>query len=67
MITDEFSALLVAQNDTDALQKQDFFMNSTLASMGASLLWKLFREGMTEHRGFFLNLANFKSEPIPVG
>ncbi|MDI5887652.1 PRTRC system ThiF family protein [Flavobacterium yafengii] len=75
MITDEFSALLVAQNDTDApscslaeaLQKQDLFINSTLANMGASLLWKLFREGMTEHRGFFLNLANFKSEPILVG
>jgi hypothetical protein len=28
---------------------------------------KLFREAMIAQRGFFLNLANFKSEPILVG
>lgn len=75
MVTDEFKELLEAQIDNnepscslaEALEKQDLFINSTLASMGASLLWKLFREGMTAHRGFFLNLANFKSEPIAVG
>lgn len=74
MVTDEFRELLEAQNDTnepscslsEALEKQDLFINSTLANMGASLLWKLFREGMTQYRGFFLNLANFKSEPIWV-
>jgi hypothetical protein len=37
------------------------------ANMGSSLLWKLFREEMTKHKGFFLNLANFKSETILVG
>ncbi|MFV5701718.1 PRTRC system ThiF family protein [Flavobacterium sp. XS2P12] len=73
-VTEEFKEQLEAQTDNnepscslaEALEKQDLFINSTLASMGASLLWKLFREGMTEHRGFFLNLANFKSEPIWV-
>jgi PRTRC genetic system ThiF family protein len=75
MVTVEFKELLETQTENmepscslaEALEKQDLYINATLASMGASLLWKLFREGMTEYRGFFLNLANFKSEPIPVG
>jgi PRTRC genetic system ThiF family protein len=75
MVTEEFRELLQAQIDNnepscslaEALEKQDLFINSALANMGASLLWKLFREGMTPHRGFFLNLANFRSEPIAVG
>ncbi len=72
MITEEFRELLEGQTDTtepscslaEALEKQDLFINSTLASMGASLLWKLFREGMTEQRGFFLNLKTFCALPI---
>jgi PRTRC genetic system ThiF family protein len=75
MVTEEFKELLKEQSDNnepscslaEALEKQDLFINSALANMGASLLWKLFREGMTPHRGFFLNLANFRSEPIAVG
>lgn len=75
MVTDEFKELLQAQSDNnepscslaEALEKQDFFINATLASMGASLLWKLFREGMISQRGFFLNLGNFKTEPIMMG
>ena len=75
MVTEEFRELLKAQIDNnepscslaEALEKQDLFINSALANMGASLLWKLFREGMTAQRGFFLNLANFRSEPIAVG
>ena len=72
MVTDEFRELLEAQTDNnepscslaDALEKQDLFINSVLANMGASLLWKLFREGMTEQRGFFLNLKTFCAQPI---
>lgn len=51
----------------EALLKQDLFINSTIAQMGASLLWNLLKTGMTENRGFFLNLQNFKTQPIPVG
>lgn len=73
-ITDEFAPLLAQANNDDtpscslaeALTKQDLFINSSLANMGASLLWQLFREGMIEHRGFFMNLKNFKTQPIPV-
>ena len=51
----------------ESLRKQDLFINATLSQMGASLLWNLLSTGMTENRGFFLNLKNFRSQPIPVG
>lgn len=74
-ITEEFGELL-KQSETDdetpscslaeALAKQDLFINSTLAQMGCSLLWNLFCDGMTENRGFFLNLKNFHSSSIKL-
>jgi PRTRC genetic system ThiF family protein len=76
MVTDEFKDLLEQAetgDDTpscslaDALAKQDLFINSSLANLGASLLWSLFREGMLFNRGFFLNLKTFRSEPLKVG
>ncbi|KXH84868.1 PRTRC system ThiF family protein [Chryseobacterium kwangjuense] len=75
-VTDEFSSLLRESEKTDntpscslaeSLDKQDLFINATLAQMGASLLWNLLKSGMTEHRGMFLNLENFRTQPITVG
>ena len=72
-ITEEFEELLKVselEDDTpscslaEALEKQDLFINSSLAQMGSSLLWSLFSNGLTENRGFFLNLKNFHSKPI---
>ena len=51
----------------ESLFKQDLFINSTIAQLGASLLWNLLKTGMTEYRGFFLNLQNFRSQGINVG
>ena len=74
-ITDEFGELLKQseeQDDTpscslaEALEKQDLFINSSLAQMGCSLLWNLFRYGMTQYRGFFHNLKDFRTHPIKV-
>lgn len=74
-ITEEFGELLKqseTEDDTpscslaEALAKQDLYINSTLAQMGSSLLWSLFHNGLTENRGFFLNLKNFHSQPIKV-
>lgn len=74
-ITEEFGELLKiseAEDNTpscslaEALEKQDLFINSTLAQMGSSLLWNLFRNGLTENRGFFLNLKNFTAKPIKL-
>lgn len=74
-VTDEFGELLRHSEQSDdtpscslaeALDKQDLFINSTLANMGASLLWNLFRNGMTENRGFFINLLDFRAQPLKV-
>ena len=75
LVTSEFGALLKQSETTDntpscsladALGKQDLFINSALANLGASLLWQMFREGMLFNRGFFLNLKEFRITPIKV-
>ncbi|MET0570994.1 MAG: hypothetical protein ABWZ79_06180, partial [Pedobacter agri] len=71
----EYSSLLEESEDNDptpscslaeALEKQDLFINSALVNIGASLLWKMFKEGMLMSRGFFLNLADYRTQPIPI-
>jgi PRTRC genetic system ThiF family protein len=75
MVTEEYGELLRASETGDdtpscslaeALTKQDLFINSALANLGASLLWQLFREGMLYNRGFFLNLKDFRTQPLKV-
>jgi PRTRC genetic system ThiF family protein len=74
-VTEEFKELLRASEQADhtpscslaeALTRQDLFINSALANLGASLLWSLFREGMLFNRGFFLNLKDFRTQPLKV-
>jgi PRTRC genetic system ThiF family protein len=48
----------------EAVDRQDLFINSTLANIGAKLLWKLFREGMTSQAGTFLNMDTMKMNPV---
>ena len=50
----------------EALEKQDLFINSTLAQLGSNILWKIFRNGMIEHHGVFLNLGTMKVNPILI-
>ena len=75
MVTDEFAELLEQSETQDntpscslaeALTKQDLFINSSLANLGASLLWQLFTEGILFNRGFFLNLKDFRTQPLKV-
>jgi PRTRC genetic system ThiF family protein len=75
LVTEEFKELLEnaeAGDDTpscslaEALVKQDLFINSALANLGASLLWQVFREGILFNRGFFLNLKEFRTTPLKV-
>jgi hypothetical protein len=47
----------------EVIEKQDLFINSTLANIGTKLLWKLFREGMTNQAGVFLNMDTLKMNP----
>ena len=74
-VTDEFGELLKQSEQEDnmpscslaeALEHQDLFINSSLTQMGCSLLWNLFRKGMTEYKGFFHNLKDFRTHPIKV-
>lgn len=74
-VTEEFGELLrQSENDdnapscslAEALEKQDLFINSTLAQMGSSMLWQLFRNGYTLQRGLFLNLEDFRAAPLPL-
>lgn len=74
-VTDEFGELLKQSEQADdtpscslaeALEKQDLYINSSLTQMGCSLLWSLFRNGMTPYRGFFHNLKDFTTHPIKV-
>lgn len=50
----------------EALRKQDLFINSTLANIGCSILWNMFREGILYYRGFFLNLKTLQTQGIPL-
>lgn len=74
-VTDEFGELLKAAEQSDetpscslaeALEKQDLFINSSLVQMGCSLLWSLFRNGLTPYRGFFHNLKDFTTHPLKI-
>jgi len=73
-VTEEFTELLLREDDgnlpscslAESLEKQDLFINSTLAQMGCSMLWGMFRNGMTVQRGIFLNLINFTSLPMKL-
>ncbi|MDM8175946.1 PRTRC system ThiF family protein [Olivibacter sp. 47] len=74
-VTDEYGSDLLsaeAGEDTpscslaEALEKQELFINSTVASNGAALLWQLFRKGMLTNRGFFINLEDFRMQSIKV-
>ena len=73
-VTEEFKELLQQVTEDDepscsvaaARRKQDLFINRTLAQLGGSLINSLFREPMIEHRGFFLNLAEFVCRPVRI-
>ena len=76
MITEEFGEALTAFEQThrdepscsvaEALEKQELFVNPALAQWGLTLLWQLFRHGLTAHRGVFMNLETLRTVPLAV-
>lgn len=75
LITDEFKDGLISSEIEDttpscslkeALQKQDLFVNSVLARLGCSLLWKMFRNGFILKRGLFMNLETLRVNPLKI-
>lgn len=75
LVTEEFSDLLKDAKSEDekpscsifdSLSQQSLFINSALANYGGSFIQELLTTGMTGNRGFFMNLKDFKSEPLKV-
>lgn len=50
----------------EALDKQEPFINQTLAYHALAMLARLFRYGRLSHHGGFVNLATGKLQPLPV-
>ena len=50
----------------EAIERQEPFVNQTLAQHALGLLARLFRYGMTSYCGGFVNLATGASAPLPV-
>lgn len=74
-VTETYAKQLQQADETDntpscslaeALDKQDLFINSALVQMGSSLLLQLFREGMIFYKGLFMNLHEYRTQPIAV-
>lgn len=73
-VTDEYKELWQESENPDepscslaeSFQRQDLFVNTGLSALGSSLLWRMFREGMLRYRGFFMNLEDFRIQPIPI-
>ncbi|NVM66862.1 PRTRC genetic system ThiF family protein [Mucilaginibacter sp. SG538B] len=75
MVTDEFPGLLAEAEEKDkgyncsasvALLEQDLFINTPLAYIGVEILKKMFCEGMLFDRGFFMNLKDYRTQPLKV-
>lgn len=50
----------------EALEKQDLFINRTIATAAADILWKLFNPGHIEIHGFFANLEQMRTVPVEI-
>ena len=50
----------------EALDKQDLFINQTIATFALQLLWTFFRQGGLNIHGFFINLETGRVTPLPI-
>ena len=50
----------------ESLDKQDLFVNDTLANHALNLLWQLFRYGEIGHHGVYVDTRSSLSTPLPV-
>ena len=75
-VTDLFPSLLdasIPESDdvpscslAEALEKQDLFINQTIATFGLQLLWTLFRNAGIDHSVYFVNLQSGMVVPMQV-
>jgi hypothetical protein len=50
----------------EALERQEPFVNQTLAYHALGLLARLFRYGRIEHHGGFMSMAAGRVQPLPI-
>ena len=50
----------------EALEKQDLFINQSVATFSLQLLWQFIREGGLNIHGYFINLETGKVTPLPI-
>ena len=50
----------------EALERQEPFVNLTLANHALALLARLFRHGSIAYHGAFVNVAGGRAQPLPV-
>jgi PRTRC genetic system ThiF family protein len=50
----------------EALERQECFVNQTLASHALGLLARLFRYGVIDHHGAFVNLQSNRVQPLAI-
>jgi hypothetical protein len=49
-----------------ALERQDLFINQSVATFALQLLWSFIRSGELIHQGYFINLTAGRVTPIPI-
>lgn len=71
--TDIFNYKSIKEHDTgpscsvaESINRQDMFINSTLAQLGCDLLWKMFKYGLIDYHGLFLNLDTMNIKKIKL-
>ena len=50
----------------EALERQDLFINQTVATFALQLLWQFIRHGGLDIHGYFINLESGKVTPLPI-
>ena len=50
----------------EALDRQDLFVNQTVATFALQLLWKFIREGGLDIHDYFINLERWRVSPLPI-
>jgi len=50
----------------EALEKQDLFINQSVATFALQLLWQFIRQGGLDIHGYFINLETGRVTPLPI-
>ena len=75
LVTEIFPELMNAHRKEDntpscslaeALERQDLFINQSVATFALQLLWQFIREGGLNIHGYFINLETGKVTPLPI-